>query len=106
MLAVSPKDDIHVVAEDAFCDLHGDMPGDVLVFEAVNEPYGTGDGDWTLEHTVVFCLSQKVHAKLVKTLLRVFGGQRPLPLLLKLFARLRNKTRKNPTQYSNRMASM
>lgn len=67
MLAVSPKDDIHVRAEDALCDLHGDVPGDVLVFEPVDEPYGTGDGDGTLEHTVIFCLFQEVHAKLVMT---------------------------------------
>ncbi|TNN88882.1 hypothetical protein EYF80_000760 [Liparis tanakae] len=42
VLAMSPEDDIHIVAEDAFCNLHGDVPGDVLVFEAMNEPYRTG----------------------------------------------------------------
>lgn len=98
MLAVSPQDDVHVVAEDALRHLHGDVPGDVLVFEAVDEPHGTGDGDRTLQHAVVFRLSQKVHVKLVKTLLRVLGGQRPLTLLLKLLASLCMETRANPTQ--------
>ncbi len=98
VLAMSPKDDVHIGAEDALRNLHGDVPGDVLVFEPVNEPHGTGDGDGTLEHTVIFCLAQKVHVKLVMTLLRVFGGHCPLPLLLKLLACLRIYTWTNPTQ--------
>lgn len=66
---MSPKDDIHICAEDTFCNLHGDVPGNIFIFEPVNEPYRAGDGDGTLEHTVIFCLTQKVHAKLVMTLL-------------------------------------
>lgn len=66
---MSPKDDIHIGAEDAFCNLHGDVPGDIFVFEPVNKPNGAGDGNGTLEHTVIFCLAQKVHAKLVVTFL-------------------------------------
>lgn len=69
MLAMPPEDDIHIRAEDAFCNLHGDVPGDILIFEPVNEPYRTGDGEGTMENTVIFCLSQKVHAKLVVTIL-------------------------------------
>lgn len=69
VLAMSPKDDIHIRAEDTFRDLHGDVPGDILIFEPMNEPHRAGDGDGTLEHTVISCLTQKVHAKLVMTLL-------------------------------------
>lgn len=69
MLAMSPKDDVHIRAEDTLCNLHGDMPGDILIFEPMDEPHRAGDGDGTLEHTVIFGLTQKVHAKLVMTLL-------------------------------------
>lgn len=64
VLAMSPKDDIHVGTEDTLRHLHGDVPRDVFVFEPVDEPHGTSDGDGTLEHTVILCLAQKVHAKL------------------------------------------
>lgn len=57
MLAVPPQDDVHVGTEDALCNLHGDVPGDVLVFEPVDEPHGTGDGDGAVEHAVIFCLA-------------------------------------------------
>lgn len=33
VLAMPPEDDIHIRAEDAFCNLHGDVPGDILIFE-------------------------------------------------------------------------
>lgn len=92
MLAVSSEDDVHVGAEDTLCNLHGDVPGDIFVFEPMNEPHGAGDGDGTLENTVIFCLTQKVHAKLVNTLLRVFGGYSPLPLGFKLLACLHLNT--------------
>ena len=95
VLAMSPQDDIHVRTEDAFCHLHGDVPGDVLVFQPVDESHGTGDGDGTLEQTVIFCLTQKVHVKLVNTVLRVFGGHCPLPLLLKLLTYLQIPKRTN-----------
>lgn len=79
VLAVPPQNDVHIGAEDALCDLHGDVPGNVLVFEAVNEPHGAGDGDGALKNTVVFCLAQEVHAELINTFLCVFGGKWPLP---------------------------
>lgn len=82
MLAMSPEDDVHVGAEDALSDLHGDVPGDIFVFEPVNEPYRAGNGDWAVENTVIFSLSQEVHAELVMTPLCVFGGYSPLPLCL------------------------
>lgn len=75
VLAVPPQNDVHVGAEDALCDLHGDVPGDVLVFEAVNEPYRAGDGNGAMKDTVVFRLTQEVHAELVRTFLCVFAGQ-------------------------------
>lgn len=49
MLAVPPEDDVDVRAQDALCDLHGDVPGDLLVLHAVDEPYGAGDGDGALQ---------------------------------------------------------
>lgn len=69
VMAMPPQDDIHIGAEDTLCNLHGDVPGYFLVFEPVNQPYGTSDGDGTLEDTVIFCLSQEVHAEPIKTLL-------------------------------------
>lgn len=88
VLAISPEDDVDVRAQDALGDLHGDVPGDVLVFEAVDEPHGAGDGDGALKNTVILCLVQKVHANLVETFLRVFGRQCPLPFGFDLLARL------------------
>lgn len=88
MLAVSPEDDVDVGAQDALGDLHGDVPGDVLVLEAVDEPHGAGDGDGALENAVILCLVQEVHAQLVETFFRVFGRQRPLPFGFDLFASL------------------
>lgn len=88
MLAVSPEDDVDIGTQDALCDLHGDVPGDVLVLQAVDEPYGAGDGDGALKYTVILCFTQEVHANLVETFLGVFGGQGPLPLVLQLLASL------------------
>lgn len=68
VLAVSPQDDVHVGAEDALRHLHGDVPGHVLVLEAVDEPHGAGDGDGALQHAVVLRLAQELHAELVVTL--------------------------------------
>lgn len=48
VLAVPTQDHIHVGAEDALGHLHGDVPGDVFVLQAVDEPHGAGDGDGAL----------------------------------------------------------
>lgn len=96
VLAMSPEDDVHVGAEDPLSNLHGDVPGDIFVFEPVNKPYGAGNGDWAVENTVIFGLSQEIHAELVMTPLCVFGGYCPLPLCLKLLARLLEQTWSNP----------
>lgn len=93
VLAVSPEDDVHVRAEDPLRDLHGDVPGDVLVFEPVNKPYWAGDRDGAVQDTVIFGLLQEVHAELVMTLFCVFRGYCPFPLFLELFARLFEQTR-------------
>lgn len=69
VLAVSPQDDVYVGAEDALRHLHGDVPRHVFIFEPVDESHGTSDGDWTVEHAVVFSLAQKVHVEFVVTLL-------------------------------------
>lgn len=91
MLAVPPQDDVHVGAEDSLRHLHGDVPRHVFVLQPVDESHGTGDGDWTVEHAVVFSLAQKVHVEFVVTLLGVFGRYRPLSLLLEFFTRLQNQ---------------
>lgn len=88
VLTMSSKDDIHIVAEDTFRNLHGDVPGDVLIFKPMNEPYRTGDWDGTMKHTVIFCFMQKVQANPVKSLLWVFGGHCPFPFVLELLAGL------------------
>lgn len=93
VLAVSPQDDVHVGAEDALRHLHGDVPWHVFILEPVDESHGTSDGDWTVEHAVVFSLAQKVHVEFVVTLLWVFGRYSPLSLLLKFFTRLKNQTK-------------
>lgn len=93
---MSPEDDVHVGAEDPLSDLHRDVPGDIFVFQPVNEPYRAGNGDWAVENTVILGLSQEVHAELVMTLLCVFGRYCPLPLCLKLFARLLEQTGSKP----------
>lgn len=66
--AVSPEDDIYIGTEDSFGNLHGDMPGDVFIFQPMNEPHWAGDRDGALKHTVIFSLLQEVHAEFVKTL--------------------------------------
>lgn len=97
VLAVPAEDDVHVGAEDPLGDLHGDVPGHVFVFEPVNKPHGAGDGDGAVEDTVIFCLSQEVHAELVMTLLCVFGGDQPFPLFLEFLTRLLKKKQKRQT---------
>lgn len=56
MLPVFAKDDVYVVGKNPLGDLHGDVPGNVGVLEPVDETYGTGHRDGTVEHTVVLRL--------------------------------------------------
>lgn len=48
VLAVAPQNDVHVRAQHTLSYLHGDVPGHVLIFQAVNETYGAGDRDGAL----------------------------------------------------------
>lgn len=103
VLAVSPEDDVHVGAEDPLANLHGDVPGDVLVFQPMDEPDWAGDWDGAVENAVIFGLSQEVHAELVMTLFCALRGYCPFPLCLELLARLFEHT--PSTRLGNRFKS-
>lgn len=88
--AVFAQDDVDVAAEDALGHLHGHVPGDIGVLQAVDEPHGAGHGDGALQHAVRLRLLQEVHAQAVRTLVAVAAGERPEPALLHLLPRLRD----------------
>lgn len=90
MAAVFAQDDVDVAAEDALGHLHGHVPRDVGVLQAVYEPHGAGHGDGALQHAVRLRLPQEVHAQRVRALDAVAAGERPEPALLDLLPRLKD----------------
>lgn len=86
VLPVAPEDDVNVVTQYALRDLHGDVPGHVLVLQAVDEAHGTRDGDGALQQAVVLGFLQQVHANSVHTFLVAFGRDRPHTLVFELLS--------------------
>lgn len=86
VLAMAAEDDVHVGAEHALCHLHGDVPGNVFILQAVDEAHRAGDGDGTLQDAVVLRLLQEVHAHRVDALIIAFRWNRPYALVLKLLS--------------------
>lgn len=90
VLPVAPEDDVHVVAQHALRDLHGDVPGHVFVLQAVDEAHGAGDGDGAVQQAVVLGFLQQVHANGVHAFLVAFGRDFPRALIFELLSRLTN----------------
>lgn len=94
--AVEPvfaKNNVYVVGKDPLGDLHGDVPGDVGVLEAVDETYGTGHRDGAVEYAVILRLLQKVHAQSIETFFIVLGRELPRALFFNLLLRLEDNRR-------------
>ncbi|KAI1242336.1 hypothetical protein IHE44_0005870 [Lamprotornis superbus] len=60
MLADFAEDNIHVLAQNTVSNLHRDLPGDIPILHAVDKAYRTRHRNRTIQHTVVFCFSDKV----------------------------------------------
>lgn len=93
MVPVFAKNNVYVVGKHPLGDLHGDVPGDVGVLEAVDETYGTGHGDGAVEHAVILRLLQKVHAQSIETFFIVLGRELP-SLFFNLLLCLEDERRK------------